>query len=61
MEIQIRAGIYVTDALVECCGSVREKRLRNAPVKSALFSLQHSLFHIFDLFPDIPQKFQGLA
>lgn len=30
LEIQIRAGVYVTDALAECYGSVQEKRLRQA-------------------------------
>lgn len=35
MEIQIRAGIYVTDALAECCGSVQEKRLRTALMELA--------------------------
>lgn len=30
LELQIRAGVYVTDALAECYGSVREKRLRDA-------------------------------
>ena len=30
LEIQIRAGVYVTDALAECYGSVRVKRLRQA-------------------------------
>lgn len=30
LEIQIRAGVYVTDALAECYGSVKERRLRNA-------------------------------
>ncbi len=30
LEIQIRAGVYVTDALAECYGSVREPRLRDA-------------------------------
>lgn len=30
LELQIRAGVYVTDALTECYGSVREKRLRDA-------------------------------
>lgn len=30
LEIQIRAGVYVTDALAECYGSVRDKRLRQA-------------------------------
>lgn len=30
LEIQIRAGVYVTDALAECYGSVRQRRLRQA-------------------------------
>lgn len=30
LAMQIRAGVYVTDALSECYGSVREKRLRTA-------------------------------
>lgn len=30
LEIQIKAGVYVTDALAECYGSVTEKRLRSA-------------------------------
>lgn len=30
LEIQIRAGVYVTDALAECYGSVRDRRLRKA-------------------------------
>lgn len=30
LEIQIQAGVYVTDALSECYGSVHEKRLRRA-------------------------------
>ena len=30
LEIQIRAGVYVTDALAECYGSVQVKRLRQA-------------------------------
>lgn len=30
LEMQIRAGVYVTDALAECYGSVRERRLRKA-------------------------------
>ncbi len=30
LEIQIQAGVYVTDALAECYGSVRERRLRQA-------------------------------
>lgn len=30
LEMQIRAGVYVTDALAECYGSVQDKRLRQA-------------------------------
>lgn len=30
LEIQIRAGVYVTDALAECYGSVQERRLQSA-------------------------------
>lgn len=30
LEIQIQAGVYVTDALSECYGSVQEQRLRQA-------------------------------
>ena len=30
LEMQIRAGVYVADALAECYGCVREKRLRQA-------------------------------
>ena len=30
LEIQIKAGVYVTDVLAECYGSVREKRLQQA-------------------------------
>lgn len=35
LEIQIRAGVYVMDALSECYGSVREKRLRSALLELA--------------------------
>ncbi len=30
ISMQIRSGVYVTDALVECYGSVRDRRLRDA-------------------------------
>lgn len=30
LAVQIRTGVYVTDALAECYGSVREERLRSA-------------------------------
>lgn len=35
LEIQIRAGVYVMDALAECYGGVREKRLRKALLELA--------------------------
>ncbi|MGN0401889.1 MAG: type II secretion system F family protein [Acetatifactor sp.] len=35
LEIQTRAGVYVTDALAECYGSVRERRLRQALLELA--------------------------
>ncbi len=35
MSMQIQAGIYVTDALAECYGSVRDARLRQAFLKLA--------------------------
>lgn len=35
LEIQIRAGVYVLDALSECYGSVQEKRLRKALLELA--------------------------
>ncbi len=53
MEIQIRAGIYVTDALVECCGSVREKRLHTALMELAGdIALRADIYEALD-------KFQG--
>ena len=35
LEIQIRAGVYVMDALAECYGSVQEKRLKKALLELA--------------------------
>lgn len=35
MELQIKAGVYVTDALAECYGNVQEKRLRSALLELA--------------------------
>lgn len=35
LEIQIRAGVYMTDALAECYGSVQDKRLRQALLELA--------------------------
>lgn len=35
LEIQIKAGVYVTDALAECYGSVQEERLKTALLEMA--------------------------
>lgn len=35
LEIQTKAGVYITDALAECYGSVQEKRLRKALLELA--------------------------
>lgn len=53
LEIQIRAGVYVTDALAECYGSVREPRLR-----SALLDLAGDIVMKADLY-DALDRFQG--
>lgn len=53
LEIQIRAGVYVTDALAECYGSVRERRLREA-----LLDLAGDIVMKADIF-DALERFQG--
>lgn len=53
LEIQIRAGVYVTDALAECYGSVRERRLREA-----LLTLAGDIVMKADIF-DALEQFQG--
>ena len=53
LEIQIRAGVYVTDALAECYGSVRDKRLR-----TALLALAGDIVMKADLY-DALERFQG--
>lgn len=53
LEIQIRAGVYVTDALAECYGSVREPRLREA-----LLALAGDIVIKADIF-DALERFQG--
>lgn len=35
LEVQIRAGIYVADALTECCQSVKGRRLQQALIELA--------------------------
>lgn len=53
LEIQIRAGVYVTDALAECYGSVQEKRLRQA-----LLELAGDIVMKADIYDSL-EKFQG--
>lgn len=53
LEIQIRAGVYVMDALSECYGSVREKRLRGA-----LLELAGDIVMKADIY-DALERFQG--
>lgn len=53
LEIQIKAGIYVTDALAECYGSVREKRL-----KQALLELAGDIVMKADIYDSL-NRFQG--
>ena len=53
LELQIRAGVYVTDALAECYGSVRERRLRGA-----LLDLAGDIVMRADIC-DALEKFQG--
>ncbi len=53
LEIQIRAGVYVTDALTECYGSVRHRRLREA-----LLQLAGSIVVKADVFAAL-ERFQG--
>jgi len=53
LEIQIRAGVYVTDALAECYGSVKEKRLQKA-----LLELAGDIVMKADIY-DALERFQG--
>lgn len=53
LEIQIQAGVYVTDALAECYGNVQEKRLRQA-----LLELAGDIVMKADV-SDSLEKFQG--
>lgn len=53
LEIQIRAGVYVTDALTECYGSVQEKRLR-----SALLELTSDVVMKADIYASL-ERFQS--
>lgn len=53
LEIQIRAGVYVTDALAECYGNVQEKRLRQA-----LLELAGDIVMKADVYDSL-ERFQG--
>lgn len=53
LEIQIRAGVYVTDALAECYSSVTERRLRQA-----FLDLAGDIVMKADIF-DALERFQG--
>ena len=53
LEIQIRAGVYVTDALAECYGSVQEPRLQQA-----LLDLAGDIVMKADIYEAL-ERFQG--
>lgn len=53
LEIQIRAGVYLTDALTECYPSVRHKRLRGA-----LLDLSGDIIVKADIYEAL-ERFQG--
>lgn len=53
LEIQIRAGVYVTDAMAECYGNVQEKRLRQALLELAGDIVMKADVH------DSLERFQG--
>lgn len=53
LEIQIKAGVYVTDALAECYGSVQERRLRQA-----LLELAGDIVMKADIYDSL-ERFQG--
>lgn len=57
MEIQIRAGVYVTDALSECYGNVREKRLRAALLELAGDIVMRA--DIYDAINSFQEKFDN--
>lgn len=57
LEIQIKAGVYVTDALAECYGSVRERRLGQALLDLAgSIVIKADIYEALDLFA---QKFDN--
>ena len=51
LEIQIKAGVYVTDALTECYGSVRQPRLGQALLDLAgQIVMQSDIYEALDCF-----------
>ena len=51
LEIQIKAGVYVTDALAECYGSVRQPRLQQALLDLAgQIVMQSDMYEALDCF-----------
>ena len=57
LEIQIKAGVYVTDALAECYGSVRDRRLQQALLDLAgSIVLKADIYEALDSFQ---QKFDN--
>ena len=57
LEIQIKAGVYVTDALAECYGSVRERRLGQALLDLAgSIVIKADIYEALDVFA---QKFDN--
>lgn len=57
MELQIKAGVYVTDALAECYGSVQEKRLRSALLELAGDIVMRA--DIYDAINSFQEKFDN--
>lgn len=57
LEIQIRAGVYVTDALTECYGSVQDVRLRSALLELAGDIVMKA--NIFDSLERFQEKFDN--
>ncbi len=57
LEIQVRAGVYITDALAECYGVVREKRFRKALLDLAGDILMRS--NVSEAITDFQNKFDN--
>lgn len=57
LEIQIKAGVYVTDALAECYGCVREKRLQQALLELAGNLVMRA--DLYEALEDFQRKFDN--